>query len=491
MLTPTPAAIPPFVPSNGPLMGTLGNGVSPPQPMMPAPAPAAAPRYAIPPAAHPMRGDLIRGLLQELNRLSTTETTGPNNAVMNSLTDMLLRDAVRERATDIHLDPLRDGVHVRLRIDGKLLDTEVLGHDHGTRLIRHFKVISNLDTSHAFRIADSRITHSVEGRLIDLRLAAAPTVAGEKLSIRLLEPDRVQQRLDQLGLSEGQYEQIRHAMANTRGMFLVAGPTGSGKTTTAYSLLHELKGCGCAIVTVEDPVEYEIDGISQIQVDDRHGLTFADALRGVLRLDADYILMGEVRDAAAADAAVDTAGSGRVLMSTIHSPDAVGTITSLRNLGVSDSEIATSVRMVIAQRLVRRLCPLCRRLESPGDLDKRWLKSMPLAEMPTQVWSAGGCASCRNLGHMGRIGLFGVWTLGDDDCALILDHAPERVLRQHLASQNYYSVVHDGLHKAMLGITSFAEVRASGLGGIAESQAAGQAPAADQAPGPRPAAYSA
>jgi type II secretory ATPase GspE/PulE/Tfp pilus assembly ATPase PilB-like protein len=410
---------------------------------------------------------------------------------MNNLTDLLLRDALRERATDIHLDPLHDGVHVRLRIDGKLLDTEVLGHEQGTRLIRHFKVVSNLDTTHAFRISDSRFTHSIEGRLVDLRLAAAPTVAGEKLSIRLLDPERIAQRLDQLGLSEGQYDQIRQCMLNTRGLFLVAGPTGSGKTTTAYSILHELKQLDCGIVSVEDPVEYEIEGINQIQIDARHGLTFADALRGVLRLDADYILLGEIRDSEAADAAIDTAGSGRVLLSTIHSPDAVGTITSLRNLGVTDSEIATSVRLIIAQRLVRRLCPLCRRLETPSDLEKHWLKAT-LPDPPAQVWNAPGCASCRGLGHIGRIGLFGVWALADDDYALILDHAPERILRQHLSAKGYHSVARDALLKVQQGITSFAEIRSSGLSHFGEIPPAATMTSQDPAtvaPGPRAAAY--
>jgi type II secretory ATPase GspE/PulE/Tfp pilus assembly ATPase PilB-like protein len=460
-----------------PYMGTIGNSTSPGQSV----------------TGRQSRGHLIRGLMQELDRLSTVDstTTAANNAVMNNLTDLLLRDAVRERATDIHLDPLRDGVHVRLRIDGKLLDTEVLGHEQGTRLIRHFKVISNLDTTHAFRIADSRITHSVEGRLIDLRLAAAPTVAGEKLSIRLLDPERVTQRLDQLGLSEAQYEQIRQCMVNTRGLFLVAGPTGSGKTTTVYSLLHELKQLDCGIVTVEDPVEYEIEGISQIQVDSRHGLTFGDALRGVQRLDADYILLGEIRDSEAAGAAIETAGSGRVVMSTIHSPDAVGTITSLRNLGVSDSEIATSVRIIVAQRLVRRLCPLCRRLETPSEIERHWLKAS-VAEVPAQIWNAPGCTSCRGLGHIGRIGLFGVWVLGDDDYALIIDHAPERILRQHLTSKGYHSVARDALMKAQQGITSFAEVRASGLSHFNQTSTSPEAPALSPepaAPGPRAAAY--
>jgi general secretion pathway protein E len=244
------------------------------------------------------------------------------------------------------------------------------------------------------------------------------------------------------------------------------------------------------VVTVEDPVEYEVDGISQIQLDTSHGLTYADALRGVLRLDADYILLGEIRDAEAADAAVDCAAAGRVLMSTIHSPDAVGTITSLRNFGVTDSEIATSVRMIIAQRLVRRLCPLCRRLETPSEIDRHWLKSASNGEAPSQVWNAPGCPSCRGLGHIGRIGLFGVWVLTDQDYALILDHAPERVLRQHLAAKGHHSLGQDGLTKAQMGITSFAEVRASGLGNLIDAPG-GAAPveAPTIAPGPRAAAY--
>jgi len=321
----------------------------------------------------PRRSHLVAGLLRELRRFHGETPNGEHHGRFTVLGDVLLQDALRERATDVHLDPQADGVRVRFRIDGRLHEATALGRDHGIHLIRHFKAISNLDPTNVMRLADARITYPLDGHAVDLRLACAPTVTGEKLSIRLLDRGRVEQRLDQLGLDDEHHEQIQRWLAGTSGMFLVAGPTGSGKTTTAYALLHELKGQERSVVTIEDPVEYQVPGICQMQVDHHKSLSFAEALRGVLRLDPDYVLVGEIRDAATAAAAADASAAGRVLMSTLHSPDAVGAITTLRNLGVPDEGICSAVRMIVAQRLVRRLCPLCRRQEAPGDTDAQWL----------------------------------------------------------------------------------------------------------------------
>jgi type II secretory ATPase GspE/PulE/Tfp pilus assembly ATPase PilB-like protein len=413
------------------------------------------------PIPRPTRGHLVPGLLEELHR-GGEEPAGDRHGRYSLLGDVLLRDALAERATDVHLDPQSDGVRVRFRIDGRLHDVAALSRDHGIHLIRHFKAVSNLDPTNVLRLADARITLAVDGREIDLRLACAPTVAGEKLSIRVLDRGRVEQRLDQLGLHEAQHEQIRQWLAGASGMFLVAGPTGCGKTTTAYALLHEVKGHERSVVTIEDPVEYQVGGIAQMQVDPHRGLGFAEALRGVLRLDPDYVFVGEIRDASTADAAVDASAAGRVVMSTLHSPDAVGAVTTLRNLGVTDEGICSAVRMVVAQRLVRRLCPQCRRQDAPTDVDAQWLRALGVTEPVDKVWVPTGCDACRGIGYSGRVGIFEVWRLADADYSLLLAHASAPSLRQHLARTGVRTMLADGWAKAATGITSHAELRVLG-----------------------------
>ena len=409
----------------------------------------------------PTRPHLVHGLLEEWHR-SRRDLGGEPSGRYTALSDVLLRDALRERATDVHLDPQPDGVRVRFRVDGRLHDAVSLNRDHGIHLIRHFKAISNLDPTNALRLADARITYRLGDQEIDLRLACAPTVSGEKASIRLLDRGRVEQRLDQLGLSDPQHEQIKRWLGGASGMFLVAGPTGSGKTTTAYALLHELKGQERSVVTIEDPVEYQVAGICQMQVDPHRSLSFAEALKGVLRLDPDYVLVGEIRDPATAAASADAAAAGRVLMSTLHSPDAVGAITTLRNHGLADETICSAVRMIVAQRLVRRLCPLCRRHEPPTELDAQWLKALGVSGQVEKVWVPTGCDACRGIGYSGRVGVFEVWHLGDEACSLLLAHADVATLRRHLASTGAATIASDGCAKAADGVTSLSELRGIG-----------------------------
>ena len=411
------------------------------------------------PPSRPVRAHLVPGLLKELHRAHA----GPGSDRHGRYTilgDVLLRDALRERATDIHLDPQSDGVRVRFRIDGRLHDAASLGRDHGIHLIRHFKAISNLDPVNALRLADARITYGLDGEDVDLRLACAPTVAGEKLSIRVLDRNRVEQRLDELGLSPQDHDLIRAWLAGASGMFLMVGPTGSGKTTTAYALLHELKGQERSVVTIEDPVEYQVPGINQIPVDHHHEMGFAEVLKGVLRLDPDYVFVGEIRDNATARAAADASASGRVLMTTLHSPDAVGTVTALRNRGLTDEAIASAVRVVVAQRLVRRLCPHCRRRQPPDALDLKWIAALGVVERVDQVWTAAGCEACRSTGYLGRVGVFEVWTVTEEAQHLLLDHATPELLRRQSRQAGFRTLAFDGWAKASAGVTSLSEVRA-------------------------------
>ena len=424
----------------------------------------AAEQEGLAPNAQPLpprtiRAHLVPGLRKELHRYQA----GPvrdRHGRYTVLGDVLLRDALHDRATDIHLDPHADGVSVRFRIDGRLHDAATLSRDHGIHLIRHFKAISNLDPVNTMRLADARITYGLDGGDIDLRLACAPTVAGEKLSVRILDRSKVEQRLDALGLCPQDQDQIRQWLAGASGMFLVVGPTGSGKTTTAYALLHELKGQDRSVVTIEDPVEYQVRGINQIPINLHREMGFGELLKGVLRLDPDYVFVGEMRDNATALAAADASASGRVLMTTLHGPDAVGAFTALRNRGLTDEAIASAVRMVVAQRLVRRLCPHCRRQQPADALDLKWIEVLGVVETVNQVWVAPGCEVCRGTGYLGRIGVFEVWPMTEAAQLLLLDHGAPELLRQQSRQAGFRTLAYDGWAKASAGVTSLSELRA-------------------------------
>lgn len=407
----------------------------------------------------PLRDQLAARLLEAaLDRPAAGEgVEGP------SLSMPLLRDAIRQRASDIHVEPHGDGFRVRMRIDGIVLDGAVLTRDQGNLLINQLKVMAEMDPIPTVNPREGRRTTWVDDRELDLRITAAKCVSGERLAIRILDPGGVVQRIHEVGLSPAMLDELERWLGNVEGMFLVTGPTGSGKTTTLYAILHELKLLERTIMTIEEPVEYEIQGISQMQVE--RGLSFAAALKGVLRMDPDYLLMGEIRDGESARSAVDAAASGRVLMSTLHSRDAVGSVTSLRNWGMEDQEICATLSVVVAQRLVRRLCEKCRTLASPNETEVRWLRSMNL-EIPEQVWHGTGCDACSQLGYAGRTGLFEIWRVDEDDYELILTHADERSIRQWLAAKRHKFLATDALAKAKAGVTSIEALRTVGGLGI-------------------------
>ena len=306
-----------------------------------------------------------------------------------TIADELITEAVRIGASDVHVTPYSDRVLIRIRVDGAMLDVLELPVPSGMQLIHHFKVMAGMDPTRAFRPTDARQTRHVDGHEVDLRLACAPCVAGENLAIRLLSPQRLRRTVEDLGLCEPERCPIEKWLAGSAGMLLAAGPTGSGKTTTLCALLHELKMTDRRVVTIEDPVEYQIDGVAQMQVDERHGLTFAEGLRAMMRLDADYLLLGEIRDAETAQVALEASTSGRVLMSTLHSRDAFGAVTALRNWGLADHEIATCLSMVIAQRLVRKLCPYCRRRGPPTETTVQWLTMLGSARAEEHLAPCG------------------------------------------------------------------------------------------------------
>ncbi len=408
--------------------------------------------------ARPLRDSLALALQADLKAEEAqiiVEEAGPPP---ERWAHLILQDAAREKASDIHLDPSAGGVRVRLRIDGLLHDAVQLSQEQGMRLIRHYKTMAGLDPVATFLPQDARIEYELDGRKLDLRVACAPSRFGEKLALRLLDPQRVQRRIKELGLSAEHEKQFEGWISEISGMCLVCGPIGSGKTTTLYALLHELRLLNKAVITIEDPVEYHIDGITQIQVDLRHGMSFSQGIKGMLRLDPDFILVGEIRDHESARAAVEVSASGRVVMSTLHARDIAGVLTTLRNWRIENHEIATAVELVIAQRLVRCLCTKCRRLEAPNASEKAWLAAVG-QPAPAKTWHAIGCAACRQTGYLGRTGLFEIWRKDDADYDLILAGTDELAFRRHIRQHGRACLLNDGLTKAESGATTLAEVR--------------------------------
>jgi len=400
-------------------------------------------------------------LLWELMPLIRKSEAHDGRAEIHTLAEALLTDAVRQGATDVHITPQSEFVQIRFRIDGTLFDVANMEPEKGKRVVRYFKTAGKLPTGAAFQPLDARITFQARNLDLDLRLATAPCIAGEKLAIRILYPDRIKQRIEDLGMRGEDRHKIGLWLSRVSGMFLVAGPTGSGKTTTLYSLLHELKLLERSVVAVEDPIEYQVDGVAQMQIDPERGLTFAAGLKAMLRLDPDYLLLGEIRNAESAQIALEAASAGRAMMSTLHSRDAVGAVTSLRNWGLQDFEMAAALEVIIAQRLVRKLCTNCRSLEAPGQEEKLWMKSLRLPT-PKQTWSAVGCDKCRGIGFSGRTGVFEIWALNQADYHQILAHDDERSLRESLAKRGFHSLLVDGLAMVAEGTTSIDELRTVG-----------------------------
>jgi general secretion pathway protein E len=408
------------------------------------------------------REELTRVLMTDMRDLfRRAETQGGAVPEMEEaatqLAEDLLFDAVRERATDIHIDPLSQGSRIRLRVDGRVVDSAELDRAYTQRLVNQIKTLADIDPVRSFKPHDARFTYDLDGRMIDVRVTTVPSVTGDKISIRLLDPVRARQDIGELGLSPADEEQLKSWLDGTTGLFLVTGPTGSGKTTLLYALLHELRQRDWAIMTIEDPVEYQIDGITQIQVDERHGLNFATGLRTMLRLDPDYLMLGEIRDRESAGSALDASISGRALMSTLHTRNAVATLSALRNWGASDLEIAVSLSVVVAQRLVRTLCEHCKEEGPITDAQRAWVEAAG-GEAPDLVWEPKGCDACHNLGFVGRTGVFETWRLDDSDYELILSGVDEHAMARHLAKKGHKTLVMDGIDKVRAGITSISEL---------------------------------
>jgi len=385
----------------------------------------------------------------------------------------LLRDAWRTNASDIHLDPEYNELNIRMRIDGVIHDTTRVDMTTGRKLLNQFKAMARINPGTTLTIEEGRFSHTIDNRGLDLRVVSVPCISGPKLAIRLLIQRQVEEQLDHLGLRQEQIDQIEAWLEKMTGMFLAAGPTGSGKTTTLYALLHKLKHFESNIVTIEDPIEYSIAGVNQIQVDKAHGLDFAAGGRALLRLDPDCLLIGEIRDSASAESAHIAASRGSMLLSTIHSHEAVGAVAVLKNYGLSSQDISTTLSLIIAQRLVRALCPVCRREEKLHEHDRSWFAALEIRP-PENAWYPKGCDECNDLGYQGRTGIFELWHLQDDHYGMILNDMDVFSIRKKLREQGHKSLLDEALLKLKQGMISPREIRViSGYGPVARKEEAG------------------
>src|SRR5213593_2182305 len=323
------------------------------------------------------------------------------------LVDLIISEAILARSSDIHIEPEEGGVAVRYRIDGVLRQQMKIPRQAGLPLISRIKIMSSLDIADRLRPQDGRARVAVNGQPIDLRVSTLPAQLGEKVVIRILDSRATVKSLDTLGLNPGEAEAIKRLLENHEGILLVTGPTGSGKTTTLYSAINQIKSEGVNIVTVEDPVEYRMQGIVQVQVQEKAGLTFAAALRSILRQDPNVVLVGEIRDRETAQIAVQASLTGHLVLSTLHTNDAANAVTRLVDIGVEAYKIAAALRGVIAQRLMRKLCPTCKQvwMEAPAERLKKWLPK------ETPLYRAAGCPDCAMTGYRGRFSILEVLTV--------------------------------------------------------------------------------
>lgn len=428
------------------------------------------------------RPELVPGFVAVHNESLPENAEAQARRNFPDLVTPLLEDCTSLQASDIHIEPHHNGARLRVRLDGVVCDVAHLSIATGKTLVNQLKAMAGLDPIARFTPQESHATVPLGGnKRIDLRIALAPSMDRETVAIRLLDPRRLDRSISALGLGSRNHRILSEWIEDVSGMFLGTGPTGSGKTTTLYSLLRRLKDANRVVLSLEDPVEYQIDGISQIEVDELHGLNFAEGIKSLLRHDPDYMMLGEIRDSISAHTAVNAAISGRVLLSTMHSRDCVGAITALRNWELTDHEIAESVSVVMAQRLVRKVCTECGERRKASESETRWLQQYGF-EPPAHLWEGRGCNACRNLGYRGRTGVFELWRLHESDYQMVLRHTDEHRLRMHLLDRGHSTLVNEAYAKMEEGITSFAELRQVAAGSFPGGEVFGESEESSSTP---------
>jgi type IV pilus assembly protein PilB len=378
------------------------------------------------------------------------------DAPVVKLVNSIIAQGVEEGASDIHFEPHGREHRVRLRVDGVLSETTTIPRRMVSGVVSRVKIMADLDIAERRLPQDGRVTLSVDGHSVDIRVVTIPSVDGEGIVMRLLDKDQALIDLDSLGMRQDTRHRFESAFRQAYGAVIVTGPTGSGKTTTLYAAVNAINSIDKNIITIEDPVEYQVAGITQIQVNLKAGLTFARGLRSVLRADPDVIMVGEIRDAETARIAVESALTGHLVLTTLHTNDAPSTITRLTEMGIAPFLTASAVDCVVAQRLARRLCAYCKRVAT---LSAQSLRDAGFdAEGDIEAAEPTGCARCGGTGYKGRTGLYEAMVLSDEIRGMAIERVSADVIRAKAIEQGMHVLRDDGLDKVKLGLTSIAEV---------------------------------
>ncbi|MDR4498601.1 MAG: Flp pilus assembly complex ATPase component TadA [Candidatus Scalindua sp.] len=381
-----------------------------------------------------------------------------DNAPVKSFVNLILLQAISDKASDIHFETFEKEFHVRFRVDGMLLDKIPVPSHFANGIISRLKVMGNMDIAEKRLPQDGHAHVTIRGHQVDIRISTLPTKHGESIVLRILDKNSVSLDLTQLGLNYQDLNTIKQLMKRTYGIILVTGPTGSGKTTTLYASLNFANCSGKKIITTEDPVEYDIDGITQVQINPEIGVTFANSLRAILRQDPDIILMGEIRDLETVEVAMQASLTGHLVLSTLHTNDAPSTITRLINMGVKPYLITASLTATINQRLVRKLCPECREEYIP---DRNVIHKLHIPESvlgEKQFYREKGCSKCNNTGYKGRMSILEIMTINDEICSHIIQQSSTETIREAAKRSGMKTLLENGLNAIYNGQTTIKEV---------------------------------
>jgi general secretion pathway protein E len=402
---------------------------------------------------------------QQISHISIPVEATDEKLAASAITDtplvqalnLIIEEAVKARASDIHIEPQEDRVRIRYRIDGTLQDMMSVPVSTHRALISRVKILGSMNIADHFRPQDGQFSTKAKGREIDIRVATAPTVHGERATLRLLDKTMATLGLSELGMLPDSLAKFENMLKVPYGMILASGPTGAGKTTTLYAAINSLDTMGRNIITIEDPAEYRFKDINQIQINPQAGITFASGLRSILRLDPDVILVGEIRDAETANIATQAALTGHMMLSSVHANDVAGVLSRLLDLKVEPFLIASSVIGVVAQRMVRRICPDCSHL-TEASLVEEMLYEKETGEKRAKFLYGTGCKSCSHTGYLGRTGIFEILTMNDAIGMMVCNHATSSTIRAQALKDGMISMMNDGMRKVKAGITTPSEV---------------------------------
>lgn len=412
---------------------------------------------------YPPKEDTIQDILQELGESKIEEEDIPDEDKANEMpiikfVDVVIHQAIRDKASDIHFEPFEKNFRIRYRVDGALYEMPPPPRSLATPVISRIKIISGLNISERRRPQDGRIQLRYNGRPVDLRVSCLPTSHGESVVLRVLDRTVVNLQLDSLGIGTDVLAKLREIIQLPNGILLVTGPTGSGKTTTLYSALSEINKVEDKILTAEDPVEYDIAGLIQCPINDAVGMTFQKALRAFLRQDPDRILVGEIRDFETAQIAIEASLTGHFVFSTLHTNDAASTVTRLMDIGVEPFLIASSLAGVLAQRLIRRVCPNCKTFYTPNESDLERLNLEPGQVGDRKFCYGKGCEICNNTGYKGRKALTELMVINDELREMIANSTPANIVRDRACELGMRMLREDGLMAIFNGETTVDEV---------------------------------